>query len=68
VPVGDVLAGMLPAPLADLIGDVGDFHPEDERQASGLDALLVRLGDHARVRDDRDVRELVRGHELPGDR
>ena len=30
----------------------------------GLDRLLVRLGDHPRVRDDRDVRQAVGGHEL----
>jgi hypothetical protein len=30
VPVGDVLAGVLPPPLRDLVGDVGDLHAEDE--------------------------------------
>ena len=59
---------MLALPLRDLVGDVGDLHAEDERQAGGLDGLLVRLGDHARVGDDRDVGQLVGGHELPDDR
>jgi hypothetical protein len=40
---------VLPAPLVHLVGDVEDLHAEDERQARGLDRLLVRLGDHARV-------------------
>jgi hypothetical protein len=59
---------MLPPPGADDIGDVGDLHAEDERQACGLDRLHVRVGDHARVRNDRDVGELVGGHELLDDR
>ena len=29
---------------------------------------MVRLGDHPGVGDDRDVRQLVSGHELPDDR
>ena len=60
--------GVLPAPLRDLVGDVGDLHAEDERQARGLDRLLVRLGDHPRVRDDGDVGQPVGGHELLDDR
>src|SRR5690348_5422107 len=63
VPVGDVLARVLPAPPGDLVGDVGDLHPEDKRQPLGLDRLLVRLGDHARIGHDGHVRELVGGHE-----
>jgi site-specific DNA recombinase len=68
VPVGDLLAGVLPPPGVDDAGDVGHFHAEDERQACGLDRLHVRVGDHARVRNDRDVGELVGGHELLDDR
>ena len=68
MPVGDVLAGVLATPLGHRIRDVGDLHAQDERQARGLDGLLVRLGDHPRVGDHGDVGELVRGHELPDDR
>ena len=64
MPVADVLAPVLPAPLLDDIRDVRDLHAEDERQARGLDRLLVRLGDHARVRDHGDIRQVVGGHEL----
>jgi len=55
------------APVADLFamaGDIGDPRAENEREPGGLDRLPVRLGDHARVRDYGDVRELVGGHEL----
>jgi hypothetical protein len=59
---------MLRAPLRDQVGDVGDLHAQDERQAGGLDRLLVGLGDHARVGDDGDVGQAVGGHELLDDR
>src|ERR1019366_1760986 len=65
VPVGDVLAGVLALPLRHLVGDVRDLHAEDERQARGIDGLLVRLGDHPGVRDDRDVEQPVSGHVRP---
>ena len=68
VPVGDLLARVLAPPLVHDVGDVGDLHAEDERQARGLDGLHVRVGDHARVRDDGDVGQLVGGHELLDDR
>jgi hypothetical protein len=41
VPVGDLLARVLPAPLIYHVGDVGDLHSEDERQALGFDRLLA---------------------------
>jgi hypothetical protein len=50
---------VLPAPLARLVGDAGDLHAEDERQARDSDRVLVRLGDHARVGDDRDLGQAV---------
>ena len=68
VPVGDVLAGVLAAPLRDQVGDVRDLRAEDERQARGLDRLLVRLGHHAGIGDDGHVGQLVRGHERLDDR
>jgi hypothetical protein len=68
VPVGYLLAGVLAPPGADGVGDVGDLHAEDERQPGGLDRFLVRFGDHARVRDDGDVGQVVGGHELLDDR
>jgi hypothetical protein len=34
------------------MGDLGDLHPEDERQACALDRLHVVLGDHPGVGDD----------------
>ena len=43
VPVGDLLAGMLAPPPGHYVGDVRDPGPEDERQARGLDGLLVRF-------------------------
>jgi hypothetical protein len=36
-------------------------------KARGLDRFLVRLGDHASIRDDRDVGEPSGGHELIDD-
>jgi len=68
VPVRDVLAGVLAPPLYDLIRDVRDLHSEDERQARGLDLLLIGLAHHAGVRDDRHVRQVVSGHERLDDR
>jgi hypothetical protein len=63
MPVGDLLARVLPTPLVHQVGDVGDLHPENERQALGLDGLLVGLGDHPGVRDDGNVGQPVGGHE-----
>jgi hypothetical protein len=48
--------------------NVGDLYTQDQRQARGLDALLVCLGDHARVRDHSDVGQMVGGHRLLNDR
>ena len=68
VPVRDVLAGVLAAPLVDLVGDVRDLRAEDERQPGRLDRVLVAVGDHAGVGDDGDVGQPVRGHERLDDR
>jgi Bacterial transcriptional activator domain/Transcriptional regulatory protein, C terminal/Serine aminopeptidase, S33 len=38
---------------------VRDLHAEDERQPGRLDRLLAGLADHARVRDDGDVGQVV---------
>jgi hypothetical protein len=62
VPVGDVLAGVLAPSLADDVGNVRDLHAEDERQPGGLDRLLLRPGDHARVRDHGDIGQPVSRH------
>jgi hypothetical protein len=56
--------GVLAPPLVHLAGDVGDLHAEDERQPGGLNGLLVRLRDHARIRDDPDAGQAAGGHEL----
>jgi hypothetical protein len=63
MPVGDVLARVLTPPLVHHVGDVGDLHAEDERQALGLDGLLVGLGDHPGVCDDGDIGQLAGSHE-----
>jgi site-specific DNA recombinase len=63
VPIGDVRAGVLAPPLLHRVGNVRDLHGQDERQARGLDLLLIGLGHHARVRHDRDVGQAVRSHE-----
>ena len=68
MPVGDLLARVLAPPPGDLVGDVGNLHAEDERQAGRLDRLLVRLGDHPGVRDYGDVAQVVSGRELLDDR
>jgi len=68
LPVGDLLAGVLAAPLLHDVGDVRDPHAEDERQARGLDGLLVRLAHHPGIGHDGDVRQAVRGHERLDDR
>jgi hypothetical protein len=39
--VGDLLARMLAPPPVHQVGDVGDLHAEDERQANRLDGLLI---------------------------
>jgi site-specific DNA recombinase len=63
VPVGEVLAGVLAAPLGDRIGDVGDAGAQDEGQPGVLDRVLVGLGDHPGVRDHGDIGQLAGGHE-----
>jgi site-specific DNA recombinase len=68
LPIGDLLTGMLAPPLLHDIRLVRDLRAEDERQARRLDRLLVGLAHHARVRDDRHVRQMVRGHEGSDDR
>jgi hypothetical protein len=56
VPVRDLLAGVLAAPLGHDVGDVADPGPEDERQAGVLDRLLVARRDHPRVGDHGHIR------------
>jgi len=63
VPVRDVLARVLAPPLRHHVGDLGDAQAEDERQPGRFDLLLVGLRHHPRVRHDRDVGQLVGGHE-----
>ena len=46
LPVRDGMAGVLAPPLGDRMWHVRDRHPEDERQARGLDRFLVRLRHH----------------------
>jgi hypothetical protein len=62
-PVRDLGVRVVPAPFVDDVVDVTDPVAQDEPQPSGLDRLLVRLGQHPGVGDDRDVGEPVRGHE-----
>jgi hypothetical protein len=62
-PVRDLGVRVVPAPFVDDVGDVTDPVAQDEPQPGGLDRLLVRLGQHPGVGDDRDVGEPVRGHE-----
>jgi hypothetical protein len=50
-------------PLGDHIGNVGDALAEDERQPGRLDLFLVRLAHHPRISHDRDVGQLMSGHE-----
>ncbi len=68
LPVGDGFAGVLALPLLHHIGHLGDLHAEDERQPGVLNRLLVRVGDHAGVRDDGDIGQLVGFHERLDDR
>jgi len=64
VPVGDLLAGVLTAPLSDHIRDVRDLHAEDERQARGLDcfwfASLTIPASAATVTSGRSLRGVER--------
>jgi len=46
----------------------GIFISEDERQGRSLDLFLIGLAHHAGVRDDRDIGQLVGGHEGLDDR
>jgi hypothetical protein len=63
LPISDVLTGVLLAPLGDHVGHLGHTGAKDERQAGVLDRLLVGGRDHAGVRHDSDVGQLVGFHE-----
>jgi hypothetical protein len=50
----DLLAWVLAPPLGDQVRNVRNPHAEDERQPGRLGLVLVGLGDHVRLRHDRD--------------
>jgi hypothetical protein len=50
----DLLAWVLAPPLGDQVRNARNPHAEDERQPGRLGLLLEGLGDHARLRHDRD--------------
>jgi len=55
------------APVRHDVGNLRDLGAEDEREPGLLDRFLVRVRDHPGVGDDRDVSQLMGGHER-GDR
>jgi hypothetical protein len=63
VSVGDVGVGVVLAPCANHVRDLGDLRADDEREPGCLDGFLVRLRHHSGVGHHRDVGELVGGHE-----
>jgi len=68
VAVGDLFAGVVAVPLGDHVGHLGDALAEDERQPGRFYLDLVGLAHHPRIGHDRDVGQLVGGHEGLDDR
>ena len=65
MPVGDLLARVLPAPLVDDVGDVRDLHAEDERRPAASIAFWFASEIIPASATTVTSGRLVGGHELP---